>query len=682
MRRKWGIVVLVFACVTGSIYAQKKDGKPERPASCQEIDDKDAVKAFEEGIDRKKNKKEARVAFLEKALDLVPDYVDANYALALEKIATAKLNSTAFKPADQYFLKVIETCPKYHSDPYYFLGFSFYEQEKYADAMKYLKKFLDFVDDDDKKFSKDYDFYSVQAKDMMKYGKTYDDLAKMRSNPVPFDPKLVNGICTRDDEYLATISPDNELAMFTRRKPKVSKDQVFQSATLMEVFSFSERKNGNFDVGNAMPDPFNRNNNEGGASISLDNRHIYFTICKDEGGSQLNCDIYYSDFVDGKWTESRKVPGLNDPVFWDSQPCIAADGRTLFFASDRKGGIGEIDIYKSVKDPVTKMWSTPENLGPKINTKGKEKSPFMHSDSETLYFSSDGHPGLGGFDIFYIRKNEKGEWDDPKNIGFPINTEADDLGFFASTDGHHGYFASNNPNKTKGRTAGGYDVYSFELYQEARPQDVAFIKGKLVDEIGEGLKGASIEITNMKTKEKTTAVVDSFTGQYAAVVSLKKKDDIMLTVKRDGYAFNSKVISVKEVNNTEGLKPMNLDFNERPVLPGEAYTLNNIQYATNSAELLPESRVVIDGFIEFLKEYPNITFEIRGHTDNVGNAASNLALSTDRAFTVRAALEQGGIPKSRIIACRGYGADKPIEKNDTEDGRAKNRRTEFFIVDK
>lgn len=682
MGSAWRKCALVLLCLSSGVYAQKKDKTQERPASCQEIDDKDAVKAYEEGIDRKKNKKEQRVAFLEKAIDLVPDYVDANYALGMEKIATAKLNNTPFKPADQYFLKVVETCPKFHSDPYYFLGFSYYEQEKYDEADKYLKKFLDFVDDDDKKFSKDYDFYAGQAKEMLKYSKIINDLAKMKDNPVPFDPKLLNGICTRDGEYLATISPDNELAMFTRSMKKITKDQVYQSDKEVEVFMFSERKNGEFDKGNPMPDPFNKNNNEGGATISVDNKHIYFTICKDEGGTQVNCDIYYSDFVEGKWTEIKKIPGVNDPVYWDSQPCIAADGRTLYFASDRKGGLGKADIYKTVRDNTTKQWSVPQNMGPKINTSGNEKSPFMHSDSETLYFSSDTHPGLGGFDIFLVRKNDKGEWTEPKNIGYPINTEADDLGFFASTDGKHGYFASNNPQKTKGRTAGGYDVYYFDLYQEARPQDVALIKGKLIDEIGEGLKGATLEIKNVKTKEKTEAVVDSLTGQYAAVVSLKKKDDLLLTVKRDGYAFNSQIVSVKEVNNSQGLKPIQLDFNEKPVMTGEAYTLNNIHYATNSAELMEESKIVIEEFISFLKEYPNITIEIRGHTDNVGNAASNLALSTDRAFTVRAVLEQGGIEKSRIVGCRGFGADKPLVANDTEANRAKNRRTEFVIVSK
>jgi len=676
--------LIVLLCISSSLLAQKKDPKTlERPASCQEIDDKDAVAAYENGIDRKKNKKEQRVVFLAKAIDLVPDYVDANFAMGIEKIVTAKLNNTPYKVADPYFLKVIETCPTFHSDPYYYLGFSFYEQENYAEAMKYLKKFLDFKDEDDRKFSKDYDFFSVQAVEMTKYAKVYDDLSKMKDNPVPFDPKLVNGICTRDDEYLAIISPDNELAMFTRRMQKTSKGEVYQSDKLIEVFCFSNRKAGEFDKGNPLPDPFNKNSNEGGATISLDNKHIYFTICKDEGGPQMNCDIYYSDFVDGQWTAIKNIgPSVNDPVYWDSQPCIAADGKTLYFASDRKGGLGKADIYKTVRDNTTKLWGTPINLGPKINTTESEKSPFMHSDSETLYFSSEGQPGLGGFDIFYARKDDKGNWADPKNIGYPINTEADDLGFFSSTDGHYGYFSSNNATKTKGRTAGGYDVYSFELYKEARPQEVAFIKGKLIDEVGDGLKGAKLEIKNVKTKEVTEAIVDSLTGQYAAVINLKKKDDILLTVKREGYAFNSRIVEVKDVDNSKGLKPLTVDFNERPVFEGEAYTLNNIYYATNSAELKEESKIVMEAFIEFLKENPGITIEVQGHTDNVGNEASNLALSTDRAYTVRDFLEQGGVAKNRIVGCRGFGATKPVVANDTEQGKAKNRRTEFVIVTK
>jgi outer membrane protein OmpA-like peptidoglycan-associated protein len=664
-------LILICAISYSSLHAQ--DEKPE----CGSSENKDAVKNYEKGIDRKKNDKKERMAYLSKALELDPEYPAANFAIAQEIIVTQKLNEASYKPAAPFFEKVVELCPKFHSDPYYYLGFIAYEGEKYEDAAKYLNQFVKFKDDDEKKFSKDYDFFLDNAKGMLKYVKFQEEVMK---HPVPFDPHLVRNIDTDKDEYLPIISPDNELCLFTRRQTQNSKNQVWTSDKLVEIFSFAERKNGEFDKGQPMPSPpFNKNNNEGGATLSIDNKHLFYTICKDEGGLQLNCDIYYSDFVDGQWTEVKPLGAkVNDPVFWDSQPCIAADGKTLYFSSDRKGGLGGIDIYITQRDEVTREWSTPKNLGPLINTSRNDKSPFMHSDSQTLYFSSEGHETVGGFDIFYCRKNEKGEWMEPKNIGYPINTEADDLGFFVSTDGKLGYFASNNPGKTKGLTAGGWDIYSFDLYQDARPDKVAFIKGQVKDEVSQDVKGTKVEIKDVKTKQKIDAVVDSLTGEYAAMINLKKHKEVIVNVKKEGYAFNSQIITLKD---TTVLKPQKVDFGLKTIVKGDAYNLNNIYYTTNSAELEEKSKIVVEEFAEFLKENPDIKIEIQGHTDNVGKPADNLALSTNRAYTVKEALEEKGIAGSRITA-RGFGSIKPAAPNDTEANRLRNRRTEFVITDR
>ncbi|MBA3704950.1 MAG: hypothetical protein H0W84_03330, partial [Bacteroidetes bacterium] len=188
------LLFFLFVFVFSS-YAQ--DEKP-----CQEIENKKAVKLYEQGID-KKNKKEQRLAFLKQAIDLEPDYVDANFAYADERIRTLIYENAAFKPVEPYLQKIIEVCPKYHSDPYYYLGFIRYEEEKWAEAAKYLKDYLNFKDDDEKKFNKNYDELLKQAKTMVRYAKLYDELAK---NVVPFDPFPVPGICTEKDEYLPIIT--------------------------------------------------------------------------------------------------------------------------------------------------------------------------------------------------------------------------------------------------------------------------------------------------------------------------------------------------------------------------------------------------------------------------------------------------------------------------------------------
>lgn len=648
-------------------------------AKCQEIDNKKAVKAYEKGID-KKNKKEERLAFLQEAIDLEPDYVDANYAFAMERIKTLIYENAPFKSTEPYFKKVIEACPKYHSNPYYYLGFIYYEEEKWDETAKYLKEFLNFKSDDDKKFDKNYDAFLNQAGMMYKYAKFYNEIM---NHPVPFEPNPVEGICTDKDEYLPIISPDDEMMLFTRKVPYQDRNGIIGMTTdkELELFSYSKRNisTGKFDTGAPMSAPFNKNGSEGGATLSLDNKHMFFTLCKDEGGPQINCDIYYTDLVNGEWTEIKKVEGINDPIYWDSQPSLASDGKTLYFASDRKGGRGGVDLYKAVKDLKTGIWSKPENLGPVINTANDEKSPFIHSDFETMYFCSDGHPGVGGFDIFFSKKNEKGEWLEPKNLGVPINTNGDDLGFFVSTDGHLGYFASNLPSRAKGRSVGKYDIYSFELYKEARPDEVVFLRGKVEDKGNNESKNFKVEVTDAVTKKVTEALVDTLTGDYAVIVNAKQKNDLIVTVEKENYTFSSQLISKDSLVNA---KPVKVNVETDTIKTGEIYTLNNIYYKTNSADLDPKSMIVIDEFVEFLKAHPTIEIEMYGHTDNVGNDKANLALSTDRAYTVRDALLAKGIEEKRLIAFKGFGSSKPVADNSTEAGRTKNRRTEFVIVNK
>ena len=648
-------------------------------AKCQEIDNKKAKKLYEQGID-KKFKKEERLAFLTQALELEPDYVDANFAFAQERLKTLSIAEAKYKPVEPYLKKVIEICPKYHSDPYYYLGFIAWEDENYDDCIKYLKQYLDFKDDDEKKFNKEYDAFLSQAKQMVRYAKVYSELFK---NKVPFDPKPVEGICTEKDEYLPIISSDDEMMLFTRKMPYQNKDAMggMISDKELELFSYSIRnkKDGKFAKGQQMPYPFNKNGSEGGATMTIDNKHLFYTVCKDEGGSVINCDIYTADNVDGEWKVGTKVEGINDPVYWDSQPSIASDGKTLYFASDRKGGRGGVDLYVTVKDMKTGIWSKPENMGPVINTNADEKSAFIHSDFQTLYFSSDGHPGVGGFDIFFSKKGDDGKWSEPKNIGIPINTERDDLGFFVSTDGHLGYFASNEPSRANGKSVGKYDIYSFDLYKEARPDEVSFFKGKIEDHGNGEPKGFTVEVKDAVTNKITEGMVDTITGNYAVVVNTKAKHDLILTVKKENYAFSSQLIKKDSLINAEPVK-LNMDVDSIQV--GKTYLLNNIYYKTNSADLDPGSAAVISEFAEFLKVHSTLKIEVRGHTDNVGDEKSNLALSTDRAFSVRDLLLSKGIDENRLINFKGYGASVPIADNATEAGRSKNRRTEFVILDK
>lgn len=663
-----------------SLFAHAQDDESSPAKLCNENIDKKALKLYEKALDKKKYKKPERVEFLMKALEIEPDFAEANLYLAQEMIVRAKLENLSFKPMVPYLYKAIASCPQIHSSPYYYIGFSYYEDLKNDSAIKYLKKFIDFKDDDTKKFDKDYEAEIYQSKMMVKSAKKEIGLKRN----VPFDPKVVKGVSTERDEYLAYISPDDANCFFVRRLPVKDPNKVYASDKEKEVFMISKRdKTGVFDSGSPMMTPFNTtDDNQGGCSISIDNKHLYFAMQRQEGGLQPNCDLYVSDFSEGSWGDIRKLsPTVNDPKYWDSQPTIASDGLTLYFASDRPGGFGGIDLYVTKKDPKTGLWSVPQNLGPKINTKDDEKTPFMHSDSETLYFCSTGHYGFGGYDIFYVRKDEKGEWMEPENIGAPINGSTDDTGLFVSTDTKTGYFFSFNEGKVSGKGVGRYDLFSFDLYPEARPQTVSFIKGAVKDNAGNAVTGAVVEIKNTVTKEVTRAVVDSLTGEYMAAINTKKKADILITVKKDSVAFNSKVV------NTKDMKEMSFNAPQKEIALqvvkaeiGKPFIIDNIYYNTNSAELTKESRIVIEAFSNYLKENPNLKIEIQGHTDNVGKPQDNEALSANRSNSIKFMLEELGVDGNRITA-KGYGDKKPIAPNTTEEGRAKNRRTEFMIIE-
>jgi outer membrane protein OmpA-like peptidoglycan-associated protein len=279
--------------------------------------------------------------------------------------------------------------------------------------------------------------------------------------------------------------------------------------------------------------------------------------------------------------------------------------------------------------------------------------------------------GLGGYDIFLSKIQSTGKWSTPKNIGYPINTQADEISFFVSTDGKLGYFSSNKLNGV-----GGWDLFSFELYPEARPEKVLFVTGDVKDKNNNEPVRAKVELINAVTKQITEIPVDTVTGKYAIAVVFK--NDYIMTVQKDGYAYDSKYFAQKD---TAIEKPIKVNFEVKSIELGAAYKLNDIKFPTNSAELDEDSKIVIKEFMKFLTENPKISVSINGHTDDVGNDESNLKLSDDRAKSVYDYLIASGIKAARL-KYHGYGETKPIESNQTEQGRAMNRRTEFVITGK
>ena len=501
--------------------------------------------------------------FFAEAIEDSPNYLQALWA-------QAKLNKD---PRNRYrkedlavaaYMQIIEICPSFKNFySYYYLGILQYERKKYPEAHKYLELFLEA--EDDKIREKHYE----DALDLSKYAKFYADIY---ANPVPFDPKKVSDLSSLEDEYLPSLSPDNEFLYFTRRsklKPGAAGRGVGRgSSNSVEEFCIARRQDKlKFDKGKTLPKPFNLQSNEGGATLSIDNKELFYTRCTLKKDRTLNCDICYSVFEYGEWSEVEALgDNVNTKDAWESMPTINSDGKVMYFVSDREGGFGGYDIYRSTRDSLGR-WSSAVNMGPTINTPGNEKSPFIHTDSQTLYFSSSdrkdnntgewfaGHMGLGGYDIFYTRLDEAKSWVQPKNIGYPINSEENDLGFFVSTNGLDGFFASNKIGVKKrsiyqdeNAPKDPWNIYTFKLYKKARPQKVLLVRGTFKDEeTQEAVRDVSIQIKNMKTKEVKEIKVDSETGDYTFAMVMKS--DFTMTVKKKDYTYETKYISADNTNS-------------------------------------------------------------------------------------------------------------------------------------
>ncbi|HNW89426.1 MAG TPA: OmpA family protein [Bacteroidales bacterium] len=658
MLKNYKKALILFALLTSVIFAYAQED-----TLCVELVNKKAKKIYNEAFENFKSRRFVdAVAQFKEVLEYEPQCGQCYFFLGMINFKRVDYN---LKAAQTYFEKSVELCPDFDIYVYYYLGQIYYGAEKWEQAEQVLKTFLK----DPEKIENDAEQNDANA--MYKWASFYN---KAYKNPVPFNPKYIKGVSSASDEYIPSISPDG-VYMFYARVVELppNKSDLIPKPVFKEKFYFSEKKNGEFDNGKEMPYPFNMNANEGGASVTIDNNELYYTVCKDKG-SYLNCDIYYSKKDEtGLWSDIEPLENVNNPDTWESMPSISSDGKVLYFISDRPGGVGGYDIYQAKKDDKG-VWGSPVNLGSQINSKGNEKTPFLHTDSQTLYFSSDSPdlPGMGSYDIYYSRVQADGSWKKPTNLGYPINSDADDAGFFVSLDGKTAYFSS---NKLKG--IGGWDVYEFELYKDARPEEMKLVKGDVKDESTEKPVNARIEIKNVETKKITKIPVDSLSGKY--VIAINTKNNFVLTVKKDDYAYESRLIPAADTVRSEPLQEVNFEI--KPIEVGKSYTLNDIYFASNSFELNPESETILDGFIEFLTENPHIKTAIHGHTDNIGKDEDNMLLSENRSQSVYNYLTAHGIASSRL-SYKGFGETKPVASNDTEAGRAKNRRTEFVILEK
>jgi outer membrane protein OmpA-like peptidoglycan-associated protein len=455
-------------------------------------------------------------------------------------------------------------------------------------------------------------------------------------------------------EYFPTFTIDDKDFIFTRR---VNGNEEFYESHL---------ENGHWTKAAPLPGDINSNLNEGASNISQDGQWLIFTGCNFPYGYG-SCDLYISYLTPQGWSKPENMGNRINSDSWDSGPTLSPDKRDLYFASSRPGGYGGHDLYVSHQLPNGR-WSDPENLGPEINTIGDENAPFIHADNQTLYFTSGGHLGYGGTDLFMAKKQGKG-WSKPENLGYPINTIENEGSLVIAADGKTAYYTSDRND-----TRGGLDLYSFELREDVRPARTLWVKGKVFDK--KTLKGlpSGVELTDLSTRDVISRVQTDASGNY--LITLPVGKDYAFNVKRRGYLFFSENFPLSQKAPDSTYK---IDIPLQPIEANASVVLKNIFFESGKFDLKPESTIELDNIFQLMKENPTLKIQISGHTDNVGKAADNMTLSNNRAQAVVKYLTGKGIEQARLTF-KGYGATQPVADNATEEGRAQNRRTELQVI--
>lgn len=484
-------------------------------------------------------------------------------------------------------------------------------------------------------------------------------------HPVPFDPKnLGPNINSEFDEYFPSFTVDESELLFTRN---ITSAEIPDG---QEDFFLSDKVNGEWQKAKPLGPPVNSDLNEGAPSFSCDGKLIFFTECERPEGKG-SCDIYYSRLIGNRWTKPINLGPVINTGAWESQPSFSSDGKTLYFVrgGGRRNNNRDADIY--VSQISAEGWSTPQKLPPNINSNETEEGVYIHPDNQTLYFTSEGHAGMGGVDIFVSKKKADGTWGDPVNLGYPINTAGDERKLIVNPKGDKACFSSNRAGG-----AGGFDLYSFELYDAIKANAVSYVKGKVVNSQSHQPVGARFEIIDISNGNVVVeSSSDNSTGEF--VVTLPSGKDYALNASKDGYLFYSDHFSCK--NTTDIKSEYKLDIALHPIVAGEKVVLKNVFFETNSFDLKTESFAELNKVVSFMKSNSKVTIEISGHTDNVGDDKSNQVLSEKRAKAVNDYFIKNGVPATQMIF-KGYGESKPMDSNETDDGRSQNRRTEFTIV--
>jgi len=458
--------------------------------------------------------------------------------------------------------------------------------------------------------------------------------------------------CSLSDEYFPSFSTDSTSLIYTVKKE--NEDENFYTSSFV---------NNKWTEPKKMDYPTNTLYNEGAYSLSEDGTELYFASCNRLDGYG-GCDIYFSELINNTWSDPINLGETVNSKYWESQPSISSNKDLLFFSSNREGGIGKRDIWVC-KRLGRYEWSSPYNLGINVNTEMDEITPFIFYDAKTLYFASKGHIGMGGFDLYISTLDKDGYFSETKNLGYPINTWSDESSLIVSKNYSHGFFASDRGNIELPNL----DLYFFDFPDVFKTNKIIEIGGQIIDKISyNNISNSKISFFdhNGKNIGNTFSNLD---GSF--LYNFFELDSLIVHIDSKDHIFYTQNLHLNKKTNK------NLKFILDRKIKGSRVILDNILYETNDFSLKSSSFFEIKRLANHLKRNKKTKIMIAGHTDNLGTEQYNQELSFKRARSVYNKLIEYGVSKSQLSYI-GFGFSRPIDNNETESGRSKNRRTEII----